>query len=122
MASATSVSRRKTARSGPKTATSHSLAATLRPRPSTSKGTVRKTSLVTRLIDARDRALALVVAPAGYGKSTLIAHWAEWDDRAFLRISLAGCRGNATRQALGSLAEQLEAEAWPTDINASERP
>src|SRR5205814_4188880 len=44
-------------------------------------GFVRRGGLVERLINAKDAALALIVAPAGYGKSTLLSDWAEHDPR-----------------------------------------
>ncbi len=44
---------------------------------------VKRPALVSRLADADDAALALIVAPAGYGKSTLLWEWSERDDRPF---------------------------------------
>jgi LuxR family maltose regulon positive regulatory protein len=54
-------------------------------------GIVARDALVDRLVDARDASLVLLVAPAGYGKSTLVAQWAERDPRRFawLRLSQA---------------------------------
>jgi len=55
-------------------------------------------------MEARDVPLALLVAPAGYGKTTLLAEWAEDDPRPFAWIrAAAGTSGNA-------LASLLEAE------------
>jgi LuxR family transcriptional regulator, maltose regulon positive regulatory protein len=51
-------------------------------------GFVRRTPLVRRLVDARDASLALIVAPAGYGKSSLLHEWAEQDERAFAWLRL----------------------------------
>ena len=48
------------------------------------EGFVRRTALVRRLADARDASLALIVAPAGYGKSSLLRDWAEHDEREFV--------------------------------------
>jgi LuxR family maltose regulon positive regulatory protein len=42
---------------------------------------------VGRLVDERDKPLAIIVAPPGYGKSTLVAEWARTDDRPFLWAS-----------------------------------
>ena len=39
--------------------------------------------LVGRLIAAQDTPLVLLVAPAGYGKTTLLAEWAQRDGRPF---------------------------------------
>ena len=50
-------------------------------------GFVRRGGLVERLINAKDAALALIVAPAGYGKSTLLSDWAEHDPRPFIWIT-----------------------------------
>jgi ATP/maltotriose-dependent transcriptional regulator MalT len=42
---------------------------------------VRRRRLVERLRRGRDGMLAVLVAPPGYGKSSLIAEWAEAEDR-----------------------------------------
>ena len=44
--------------------------------------------LVERLIEARDAALALIVAPPGYGKTSLLSEWAERDQRPFFWLAL----------------------------------
>jgi len=44
---------------------------------------VHRRPLVERLRTARGAMLAVIVAPPGYGKSALIAEWAESDDRRF---------------------------------------
>jgi LuxR family maltose regulon positive regulatory protein len=49
---------------------------------------VERTHLVNRLIAARSAALTLIVAPAGYGKSALLAEWAEHDERSFACLPL----------------------------------
>jgi hypothetical protein len=45
--------------------------------PSPRPGIVRRTALVDRLLAADAVPIILVVAPAGYGKTTLLAQWAE---------------------------------------------
>lgn len=45
---------------------------------------VRRHRLVARLQSARDGALAIIVAPAGYGKSSLLAEWSEVEERPFI--------------------------------------
>jgi LuxR family maltose regulon positive regulatory protein len=45
---------------------------------------VRRPRLVDRLQDARGAALAVIVAPPGYGKSSLLSEWAEDDQRPFV--------------------------------------
>jgi LuxR family maltose regulon positive regulatory protein len=61
------------------------------PRP----GTVTRTALVNRLRASRSRRVVSLLAPAGYGKSTLLAQWAERDERPFAWVSLAECDGDA---------------------------
>jgi LuxR family maltose regulon positive regulatory protein len=52
------------------------------------EGFVPRPRLVARLRDAHIPPLALIVAPAGYGKSTLLAEWAASDSRPFIWITL----------------------------------
>lgn len=58
----------------------------LRP-PRTRRSLVPRSRLVQQLV-ASPAALVTVVAPAGYGKSTLLAQWARQDPRPFLWITL----------------------------------
>jgi LuxR family maltose regulon positive regulatory protein len=51
-------------------------------------GTVTRTALINRLRAARGAAVAVVTAPAGYGKTSLLAEWARRDDRPFAWLSL----------------------------------
>src|SRR3954471_8560904 len=51
-------------------------------------GLVLRERLVARLAAARDAPLVLMVAPAGYGKTTTLAEWAEQDERPFAWITL----------------------------------
>ena len=46
--------------------------------PAVRPGTVAKADLIARLC-AADVPFATIVAPAGYGKTTLLARWAEAD-------------------------------------------
>jgi LuxR family transcriptional regulator, maltose regulon positive regulatory protein len=59
-----------------------------RPRPAFPPGLVPRERLVARLAGARDVPLALIVAPAGYGKTTVLAEWAEHDERPFAWVAL----------------------------------
>jgi LuxR family transcriptional regulator, maltose regulon positive regulatory protein len=52
-------------------------------------GTVAKTDVIARLRSSR-LPFATVIAPAGYGKTTLLAGWAEEDPRPFAWVSLDG--------------------------------
>ena len=51
-------------------------------------GTVSRTALVNRLRAAGAFPLVLVVAPAGYGKTTLLSQWAARDARPFAWVSV----------------------------------
>jgi LuxR family transcriptional regulator, maltose regulon positive regulatory protein len=55
--------------------------------PSARPGTVVKADAIERLC-ASDAPFATVVAPAGYGKTTLLARWAEADPRPFAWVAL----------------------------------
>jgi LuxR family transcriptional regulator, maltose regulon positive regulatory protein len=50
---------------------------------------VARPRLVLRLSEARDAPFVLVVAPAGYGKTTLLSEWAACDGRRFAWMDLA---------------------------------
>ncbi len=52
------------------------------------EGFVERDRLLTRLLQSRSTPVVLVVAPAGYGKTTLLAQWAEADDRPFAWVSV----------------------------------
>src|SRR6478736_3303257 len=81
-------------------------APTARP-PLPRKAMVRRPRLVRALRMAREVPLAVVVAPAGYGKTTLLAEWARggrWRQRRTARRgrdgagrARAGRRGDAGR-------------------------
>jgi LuxR family maltose regulon positive regulatory protein len=51
--------------------------------------------LVERLIEASDRALVILVAPPGYGKSMLLSEWAEHDPRTFVPVELDDCHADS---------------------------
>jgi LuxR family maltose regulon positive regulatory protein len=71
-------------------------------------GTVRRRALLERLIDADARRIVSVVAPAGYGKTTLLSQWAEREDRAFAWVSIDEA-DNDPKVLLTYLAEALNA-------------
>lgn len=60
-------------------------AAAMRPGPP-GPGSVPRARLVRRLVGATDARVVLLVAPAGYGKTTLIAEWAARDERPFVCV------------------------------------
>ena len=74
--------------------------------PSIRPGTVDKAEVIARLRSAGAR-LATVVAPAGYGKTTLVARWAESDPRAFAWVSLDGRDDDDPRVFLRYIAAAL---------------
>jgi LuxR family transcriptional regulator, maltose regulon positive regulatory protein len=51
---------------------------------------VPRTRLVRRLLSCRDTPIVLLVAPAGYGKSTVLAEWAFRDRRRFTWVAADG--------------------------------
>jgi LuxR family transcriptional regulator, maltose regulon positive regulatory protein len=56
--------------------------------PMVRRGAVSRTALVNRLRVERSVPLVTLVAPAGYGKTTLLAQWAARDTRPFAWITL----------------------------------
>jgi LuxR family transcriptional regulator, maltose regulon positive regulatory protein len=57
--------------------------------PAVPAGFVRRPELVDKLTSAPHAVLTLIVAPPGYGKSTLLADWADADDRPFVWLGPA---------------------------------
>src|SRR3954470_17517968 len=53
------------------------------------RGTVERPRLVARLADPHGPPIALVAAPAGYGKTTLLAQWAAQEERPVEWIALS---------------------------------
>ena len=51
-------------------------------------GTIPRAALVNKLRAARGVTIAVVCAPAGYGKTTLLAEWGRRDERPFAWLSL----------------------------------
>jgi len=77
-------------------------------RPHTRAGTVRRSSLIDRLTRDDCGPIVSVVAPAGYGKTTLLSQWAERDGRAFAWVSVDE-RDNDPKVLLRYVAEALDA-------------
>jgi LuxR family maltose regulon positive regulatory protein len=86
---------------------------------------VPRERLVRRLLDAQDLPVAFIVAPAGYGKSTLLAQWAEHDERPFAWVNL-DAEDNDARNLLSAIALALDAVepiGWEVfEALTSERP
>ena len=64
---------------------------------------VPRPALVGRLTASTDPVLAVVIAPAGYGKSTLLAEWAEHDQRTFVRVDLDERHAGSTELTVGAI-------------------
>ncbi len=54
------------------------------PRP----GSISRTALINRLRASQSFPLVTLVAPAGSGKTTILAQWADRDDRPFAWVSI----------------------------------
>jgi LuxR family transcriptional regulator, maltose regulon positive regulatory protein len=77
-------------------------------RPLVRPGTVRRSSLIERLAHDDSRPIVSVVAPAGYGKTTLLSQWAERNGQAFAWVSVDEA-DNDTKVLLSYVAEALDA-------------
>ena len=69
--------------------------------PLTRPGTVAKADVIERL-STENVPFATVVAPAGYGKTTLLAQWAEADPRPFAWVALDGRDDDAQSCSCGT--------------------
>jgi LuxR family maltose regulon positive regulatory protein len=75
-------------------------------RPTPRSGTVHRAALVERLARDDPRPVVSVVAPAGYGKTTLLSQWADSDRRPFAWVTVDD-RDNDTKVLLKYVAEAL---------------
>jgi LuxR family maltose regulon positive regulatory protein len=71
-------------------------------------GTVRRSRLIERLARGDPRPIVSVVAPAGYGKTTLLSQWAERNGQAFAWVSVDEA-DNDPKVLLAYVAEALDA-------------
>ncbi len=83
------------------------VASKLRP-PLIRPGTVRRSSLLERLAGGGPGPVVSVVAPAGYGKTTLLSQWAERNGQAFAWVSVDEA-DNDPKVLLSYVAEALDA-------------
>ena len=83
------------------------VAAKLRP-PLIRPGTVRRSSLIERLARGDRCPVVSVVAPAGYGKTTLLSQWAERNGQSFAWVSVDEA-DNDPKVLLSYVAEALDA-------------
>jgi LuxR family transcriptional regulator, maltose regulon positive regulatory protein len=77
-------------------------------RPLVRTGTIGRLSLIERLAQADSRPVVSVVAPAGYGKTTLLAQWAERNGQAVAWVSVDE-KDNDPKILLTYVAEALNA-------------
>jgi LuxR family transcriptional regulator, maltose regulon positive regulatory protein len=83
------------------------VASKLRP-PPIRPGTVCRSSLIERLARGDPRSIVSVVAPAGYGKTTLLSQWAERNGQAIAWVSVDEADNDA-KVLLSYVAEALDA-------------
>jgi LuxR family maltose regulon positive regulatory protein len=76
-------------------------------RPLIRPGTVRRSSLIERLARGGPRPIVSVVAPAGYGKTTLLSQWAERNGQSFAWVSVDEADNDA-KVLLSYVAEALD--------------
>jgi LuxR family transcriptional regulator, maltose regulon positive regulatory protein len=76
-------------------------------RPPARPGTVSRAALVERLAQDDLGRVVSVVAPAGYGKTTLMSEWAERDSRSFAWVSVDE-RDNDPKVLLSYVAKALD--------------
>ena len=76
-------------------------------RPPVRPGIVRRNTLVERLRHAETASVVAITAPAGYGKTTLLAEWAERDRRPFAWVSVDEADGDPV-VFLGHIAVALD--------------
>jgi LuxR family maltose regulon positive regulatory protein len=82
-------------------------------RPLVRPGTVRRSQLIERLARGDPRPIISVVAPAGYGKTTLLSQWAAHNGQAFAWVS-ADEPDNDPKVLLTYVAQALD-EVEPID-------
>jgi LuxR family transcriptional regulator, maltose regulon positive regulatory protein len=77
-------------------------------RPLVRSATISRSALVDRLVTQDPRPIVSVVAPPGYGKTTLLSQWAERNARAFAWVSVDEA-DNDPKVLLSYVAEALDA-------------
>src|SRR5215475_14241761 len=77
-------------------------------RPVVRPGAIGRSSLVERLARGDQRPIVSVVAPPGYGKTTLLSQWAEANGQAFAWVSVDEA-DNDPKVLLSYVAEALDA-------------
>jgi LuxR family maltose regulon positive regulatory protein len=77
-------------------------------RPLVRPGTVRRSLLIERLARGDSRPIVSVVAPPGYGKTTLLSQWAERNGQSFAWVSVDEA-DNDPKVLLAYIAKALDA-------------
>src|SRR6185312_4924932 len=77
-------------------------------RPQARPGAVPRSSLIEKLTREDSQPIVSVVAPAGYGKTTLLSQWAERNGQAFAWVSVDD-RDNDPKVLLTYIAQALDA-------------
>ncbi len=93
------------------------IASKLRP-PAVRSGTIRRPALIERLAQDGSCPVVAVVAQAGYGKTTLLSHWAGSGSQAFAWVSVDE-QDNDPKVLLGYVARALDA-VQPVDSRVFE--
>ena len=75
--------------------------------PLVRSGMVRRERLVQFLNGSRETPVAALIAPAGYGKTTVLAEWAEQDERPFAWITIEEADNDPVR-LIGFVAAALD--------------
>src|SRR6185437_1408781 len=83
------------------------------------EGLVQRPRLLNRLIEGRDVPLVAVVAPAGYGKTSLLAEWAEQDSRASSWLACEGWHSDPIVLTRAIVAAFEEAEPFDDAVHRS---
>ena len=92
--------------------------------PPTAQHAVGRTVLVNRLCAATDASVATIVAPAGYGKTTLLAQWAEQDGRDLLEVAFAPAddRPQSVELLLGAATDESGRLVLVDDVHVLRSP
>ena len=77
-------------------------------RPLARPGTILRLPLIERLAQTNPRQIVSVVAPSGYGKTTLLSQWAERNGQSFAWVSVDE-NDNDPKVLLTYVAEALDA-------------
>ncbi|MGO9905736.1 MAG: LuxR C-terminal-related transcriptional regulator [Solirubrobacteraceae bacterium] len=73
---------------------------------------VRRAPLVRRLSQSPEASLAVIIAPPGYGKSSLISEWAQHDPRPFLWLPTDELIAATVAEAAQVILTTLQETGW----------